>query len=175
MNANSVVFLDRDGVINELVMRDASMVSPRLFSEFKVCDGAAEAIKSLLHAGCELVVVTNQPDISRKKMLQSELNKMTEALLAMGIHKVVICPHSDDDFCKCRKPKPGMLKDHLTVRNIDPQKVWMIGDRESDIAAGKSVGATTIFLSATSEHNKIDSDYYCKSLIRAAEIILREI
>ena len=99
MNANSVVFLDRDGVINELVMRDVSMVSPRLFSEFKVCDGAAEAIKSLLHAGYELVVVTNQPDISRKKMLQSELNKMTEALLAMGIHKVVICPHSDDDFC----------------------------------------------------------------------------
>jgi phosphoglycolate phosphatase-like HAD superfamily hydrolase len=68
-----------------------------------------------------------------------------------------------------------MLKDHLTVRNIDPQKVWMIGDRESDIAAGKSVGATTIFLSTTSEHNKIDSDYYCKSLIRAAEIILCEI
>jgi D-glycero-D-manno-heptose 1,7-bisphosphate phosphatase len=174
MNANSVVFLDRDGVINELVMRDTLMVSPRLFSEFKVCDGAAEAIESLLHKGFEIVVVTNQPDISRKNMLQIELDKMTAALLAMGIHKVVICPHSDDDFCKCRKPKPGMLKDHLAARNVDPQKVWMIGDRESDIAAGKSVGAKTIYLSATSEHNKIDADYYCKSLIRAVEIILHE-
>ena len=175
MNLNTVVFLDRDGVINELVSRDASMVSPRLFSEFKVCDGAAEAIKSLLNAGCELVVVTNQPDISRKKMLQSELNKMTEALLAMGVHKVVICPHSDDDFCKCRKPKPGMLKDHLAVRRVVPQKVWMIGDRQGDIAAGKSVGAATIFLSAIPKQNKIDSDYYCKSLIQAVEIILHEI
>ena len=175
MNAHSVVFLDRDCVINELVLRDASMVSPRLFSEFKVCDGATEAIGSLLNAGHELVVVTNQPDISRKRMLQSELDKMTDALLAMGIHKVVICPHSDDDLCKCRKPKPGMLNDHLAARNVDPQKVWMIGDRESDIAAGKSVGAKTIYLSATSEHNKIDSDYYCKSLIRAVEIILYEI
>ena len=175
MNADIVVFLDRDGVINELVSRDASMASPRQFSEFEFCDGAPEAIESLLHAGCELVVVTNQPDISRKKMLQSELNKMTEALLAMGVHKVVVCPHSDDDFCKCRKPKSGMLKDHLTARNVDPQKVWMIGDRESDIAAGKSVGATTIYLSATSEYVKIDSDHYCKSLIRAVEIILREI
>lgn len=175
MKVNTVVFLDRDGVINELVSRDASMVSPRLFSEYKVCDGAAEAIESLLHAGYELVVVTNQPDISRKKMLQNELNKMTEALLAMGIHKVVVCPHSDEDFCKCRKPKPGMLKDHLSARRVVPQKVWMIGDREGDIAAGKSVGATTIFLSAVSKQNKIDSDYYCKSLIQAAEIILREI
>jgi D-glycero-D-manno-heptose 1,7-bisphosphate phosphatase len=174
MNANSVVFLDRDGVINELVMRDASMVSPRLFSEFKLCDGAAEAIGLLVDAGFELVVVTNQPDISRKKMVQSELNQMTEALLALGIHRVAICPHSDEDFCRCRKPKPGMLKDHLKVREVVPKRIWMIGDRESDIAAGKSVGAITIYLSATSENNKTDSDYYCKSLIRAVEIILHE-
>ena len=174
MNVNTVVFLDRDGVINELVSRDGIMVSPRFFSEFKVFDGVAEAINSLNHDGYELVVVTNQPDISRRKMNQSELDKMTEALLAMGIRKVVVCPHSDEDFCKCRKPKSGMLKDHLAVREVVPNKVWMIGDRESDIAAGKSVGAATICLSATPDQNKINSDYHCNSLIRAVEIILRE-
>ena len=67
-----------------------------------------------------------------------------------------------------------MLKDHLEARKVVPKKIWMIGDRESDIAAGKSVGATNIYLNSKPEPNTIDSNYQCKSLIQAAAIILHE-
>ena len=107
--SHKVVFLDRDGVLNALVERDGKMVSPRLFQDFRILDGVSEAIQILRQQNYELVVVTNQPDISRGLMLQTELNQMTEAVLELGVHQVLICPHSDEDACLCRKPKPGLL------------------------------------------------------------------
>lgn len=139
-----VVFLDRDGVINALVERDGNMVSPRLFQDFRILDGVGEAIKILRQQNYELVVVTNQPDISRGLMLQTELNQMTEAVLELGVHQVLICPHSDEDACLCRKPKPGLLNQYLESRDSKPTEIWMVGDREVDIQAGLAVQAKTI-------------------------------
>ena len=142
-----VVFLDRDGVINALVERDGKMVSPRLFKDFRILDGVSDAIETLCQQNYELVVVTNQPDISRGLMLQSELDQMTQAVLALGVHQVLVCPHSDEDACLCRKPKPGLLKSYLRTLDSAPSEVWMIGDRESDVKAGNAIQAKTIFIS----------------------------
>lgn len=145
--SHKVVFLDRDGVINALVERDSKMVSPRFFQDFRILEGVPEAIETLRQRKYELVVVTNQPDISRGLMLQSELDQMTEAVLRLGVHQVLICPHSDEDACLCRKPKPGLLKSYLRTLDSAPSEVWMIGDRESDIKAGNAIEAKTIFIS----------------------------
>lgn len=142
--SHKVVFLDRDGVLNALVERDGKMVSPRLFQDFRILDGVSEAIQILRQQNYELVVVTNQPDISRGLMLQTELNQMTEAVLELGVHQVLICPHSDEDACLCRKPKPGLLNQYLESRDSKPTEIWMIGDREVDIQAGLAVQAKTI-------------------------------
>jgi D-glycero-D-manno-heptose 1,7-bisphosphate phosphatase len=139
-----VVFLDRDGVINALVERDGNMVSPRFFQDFRILEGVPEAIETLCQRKYELVVVTNQPDISRGLMLQSELDQMTEAVLRLGVHQVLICPHSDEDACLCRKPKPGLLNQYLESLESEPTELWMVGDREVDIQAGMAVQAKTI-------------------------------
>ena len=139
-----VVFLDRDGVLNSLVERDGKMVSPRLFKDFRILDGVSDAIEILRRQNYELVVVTNQPDISRGLMLQDELDQMTQAVFALGVHEVLICTHSDEDACLCRKPKPGLLTQYLESLDSEPTEIWMIGDREVDMQAGSAVLAKTI-------------------------------
>ena len=142
--SHKVVFLDRDGVLNVLVERDGKMVSPRLFKDFRILDGVSDAIEKLRRQNYELVVVTNQPDISRGLMLQDELDQMTQAVFALGVHEVLICTHSDEDACLCRKPKPGLLTQYLESLDSEPTEIWMIGDREVDMQAGRAVQARTI-------------------------------
>ena len=149
--SHKVVFLDRDGVINALVERDGKMVSPRLFKDFRILDGVSDAIKILRQQNYELVVVTNQPDISRGLMLQTELDKMTQAVLSLGVHLVLICPHSDEDACLCRKPKPGLLNQYLESLDSKPTEIWMVGDREVDMQAGSAVQAKTIRISSAAQ------------------------
>ena len=147
--AYKVVFLDRDGVINALVERDGKMVSPRRFQDFRILEGVTKAIDTLRQHNYEMVVVTNQPDISRGLMPQTELDKMTEAVLALGVHQVLICPHSDEDMCLCRKPKPGLLNQYLGSRGSKPIEIWMVGDKETDVEAGHAVEAKVITVGNT--------------------------
>ncbi len=153
--ADKVVFLDRDGVLNALVERDGKMVSPRLFKDFRILDGVNDAVAELRRQNFELVVVTNQPDISRGLMMQSELELMTKALFALGVHHVLICPHSDEDSCLCRKPKPGLLTQYLDLLDCKPTELWMIGDREVDMQAGIAVGARTIHITSGGQGQSI--------------------
>ena len=153
--SHKVVFLDRDGVLNALVERDGKMVSPRLFKDFRILDGVNDAVAELRRQNFELVVVTNQPDISRGLMMQSELELMTKALFALGVHHVLICPHSDEDSCLCRKPKPGLLTQYLDLLDCKPTELWMIGDREVDMQAGIAVGARTIHITSGGQGQSI--------------------
>jgi len=147
-----VVFLDRDGVLNSLVERDGEMVSPRLFKDFRILEDVTEAIQLLLDEGYELIVVTNQPDISRGYMLWSELDQMTQSVLSLGVHQVLICPHSDEDGCSCRKPNPGLLTQYLESLHHKATEIWMIGDREVDMQAGEFVNAKTILIGNDLHH-----------------------
>jgi D-glycero-D-manno-heptose 1,7-bisphosphate phosphatase len=169
---NGIVFLDRDGVINHLVERDGKLVSPRNIGDFKIHNGVFEAVCDLKKAGFQIVVVTNQPDISRKKMLQSDLNKMTEELLDLGIDKIMVCPHSDEDYCHCRKPKPGMLLEHLRSIPNHPSNLWMIGDNASDISAGEFVSARTILIESGERSKETSANFRSSDLRSAVEIII---
>ena len=105
-------FLDRDGVINKVIIKDGKAYSPRRFGEFEFMENVAEQIKKIKAAGYYIIVVTNQPDIARGEMDISELNKMTKSIKAnLSVDEISICPHDDADNCTCRKPKPGMLVD----------------------------------------------------------------
>lgn len=168
-----VVFIDRDGVINSLVERNGSMVSPRLFKDFKICVGAVEGLMALRDAGYRTIVVTNQPDISRGLMLETELEKMTAALYELGVNKVLVCPHSDEDSCECRKPKPGLLLKYLSTQSTKPTEIWMVGDRQVDIDAGDAVGARSILIS-DGETNILAARDTIKSLLAASQLIINQ-
>jgi D-glycero-D-manno-heptose 1,7-bisphosphate phosphatase len=140
------IFLDRDGVINEAVVRDGLPYPPDVH-ELRIVDGALGALESLANAGLALYVVTNQPDIARGTVRPQDVAAIHARLLReLPIDGIYVCPHDDADACACRKPLPGMLIDAQREHDIDLTASFLIGDRAKDIAAGRAAGVTTVFI-----------------------------
>lgn len=154
-NKQKAIFLDRDGTINKYVG------FLRKTEEFELLPDAAEAIKFINSSDYLAVVVTNQPVIARGEVSWDELqnihNKMETELGKQGAYldAIYFCPHHphkgyDGEIpelkfdCDCRKPKPGMLIKAAQNLNIDLEKSYMIGDSDSDVAAGESAGCKSI-------------------------------
>ena len=137
---NRTVFFDRDGVLNELIKRDGGFYSPQSFDQFKIYETAKFVINELKQRGFLSIVVSNQPDIARGYLKQTELNKMTKILYdELLIDDVFYCTHDDSDGCNCRKPKPGLLMQAAEKWNIDLQNSYMVGDTWKDAEAAKNV------------------------------------
>ena len=140
------IFLDRDGVINDVIIRGKVVSSPRLLSEFKLRDDFIQFYEKLKDEK-SFYVVTNQPDIKRQLLAFDNLESMHKELETFtSIKEIVICAHDDDDFCNCRKPKPGLLLKAASDLNIDLNNSWMIGDSKTDIDAAKTAGCNSILL-----------------------------
>ena len=104
--SRKAVFLDRDGVLNRVVMRGSSPCSPRTLDEFDWEQGVADAVQVLKKAGFLTIVVTNQPDITRRKIDGFVLEAMTERLYReLVVDDVYICPHDEADLCHCQETK----------------------------------------------------------------------
>lgn len=169
-----IIFLDRDGVINKLVERDGRRVSPRTFDDFELLPNVESAIKLLLENDFEIVVVTNQPDISRGLMEVEQLELMNRLVYSLGVKSVRICPHTDHDYCLCRKPKPGLMIDYLkSIRGIC-FRAWMVGDEDRDEEASRNAGIPFIRILEDRE-NQIEFDSRLASdLFEAANMVLRQ-
>ena len=168
------VFLDRDGVINKVIIKDGKAYSPRDFSEFEFIENIAEQIKKIKGAGYYIIVVTNQPDIARGEMDISELNKMTKSIKAnLSVDEISICPHDDIDNCNCRKPKPGMLVDAAKRFEIDLTTSFLIGDGWKDMEAAKNAGCMGILIDTL--YNKgVDCFRRVQDIREAVNIILND-
>lgn len=140
------VFLDRDGVINEVFLRDGKPRAPLRLEDFRFFPGVEEAAARLRAAGFRLVVVTNQPDaVTREE--RSIVEAMHEAVRArLGVDAIKVCFHGRAEGCSCRKPKPGMLLEAAAELGIDLSRSFMVGDRMSDIRAGEAAGCAGTFL-----------------------------
>lgn len=166
------VFLDRDGVINKVVMRSGKPCSPRSMDEFKLEDGVEEAIVRLKEHFFIIIVVTNQPDIARKKITLDSLNVMLDRIYSeLQIDAVWICPHDDIDGCNCRKPKAGMLIEAAEKWGIDLGCSFIIGDSWKDMEAGKTAGCATILLDRWYNQG-VMCDYQTRNLEEAVKIIV---
>lgn len=136
-----VVVLDRDGVIN--VDSDAFIKTP---DEWVALPGSLEAIARLNQAGYRVAIATNQSGIGRGLFDMNALNamhlKMHRMAAAVGgrIDAVFFCPHTAEDHCECRKPKPGMLKMIAERFEVDPEHTPVVGDSLRDLQAGAALG-----------------------------------
>ena len=139
--AKKLVVLDRDGVIN--ADSDAFMKTP---DEWVALPGSLEAIARLNQAGYRVAIATNQSGIGRGLFDMDALNAMHltmhRAAAAAGgrIDAVFSCPHTADDHCECRKPKPGMLKMIAERFEIEPEETPCVGDSLRDLQAGAALG-----------------------------------
>ena len=177
------IFLDRDGVINKFYHKDYS----KKWEEFSFLPGAKDALKKLTAANYRIVIISNQAGVSKglfgPKALRKISKRMKEEVKKSGgrIKKAYYCPHSDEDNCSCRKPKPGLFKKaEKDLGPIDFAKTFFIGDSEIDILAGKNIGLKTILVLTGKTKSKEETkdwqkqpDYITDNLLSAAEIILK--
>lgn len=171
------VFLDRDGVLNRLVMRDGQGVSPRALAEFALLPGVRPAVEALQRASLLVIVVTNQPDLARGALTPAELARMHGRLArAVRVNGIYTCPHDDRDGCACRKPNPGLLRRASLDWNISLEASFLVGDTWIDIAAGKAAGCATIQIAAVPcVTASVTADFTVQDLPAAAELILGEL
>ena len=144
---DKAVFLDRDGVLNRVYVRDGKSYAPRNIKDFILLPYAVPSVKKLREAGYLVIVVTNQPDINNGLITRENVDKMHIQLKRKTlVNEIFLCPHSREENCGCRKPKAGMLIEAANLFHINLRKSFMIGDRASDIAAGLEAGCRTIFI-----------------------------
>ncbi len=150
----NTIFFDRDGVINEVVMRAGGVSSPRLMTEFCLRSDFVATYEKILDFDCSMFVVSNQPDVSRSLLSEESLAEMTALLQSrFKFTEVVYCLHDNEDQCSCRKPKPGMLNYLVEKYNIDRAQAIFIGDSKKDVLAGAAAGIRTVYLRQT--HNQV--------------------
>jgi D-glycero-D-manno-heptose 1,7-bisphosphate phosphatase len=171
---NRAVFLDRDGILNKLVVRNGRGVSPQRFDDFELLPGAARAIGLLKRAGFLAVVVTNQPDIARGCLDPGSLQRMHERLHeAVPIDAIYTCCHDDGDGCDCRKPKPGLILRAAKEWQIDLNDSFLAGDSWKDIEAGRAVACTTVLVkTAAQRYAGPKPDFIAHDLGQAVQIVL---
>jgi D-glycero-D-manno-heptose 1,7-bisphosphate phosphatase len=173
--ANRAVFLDRDGVLNEPILRDGRPYPPMTVGQLRLTPGAADAIRALKDAGFLLIVVTNQPDVARGTQTQEAVGAINAAIAALlPVDEFAVCWHDDADGCHCRKPRPGLLLDSALRHRIDLASSYLIGDRWRDIDAGVAAGCRTILIDRhyqerAPEHSP---DFRAESIVAAAGWIL---
>lgn len=144
-NLRKAVFLDRDGIVN----RERSDYVKNL-DELEIFTNVADCVKILKKEGFLVVIVTNQSAINRGKTTHEQLSKIHNAVQnyfrnnETNVDGFYYCPHKPDENCDCRKPKPGLLLKAACELNIDLKSSWFIGNNDSDVQAGSSVGCKSI-------------------------------
>lgn len=161
MNKNKALFLDRDGVVTNIHIRNGKAYSPTSFSDFKILDNVKEALIQSKKMGFLNIIVTNQPDVANKKISLGTLNKMHSFLREkLFIDDIFTCLHSDFDKCNCRKPLPGMLIEARNKWKIDFSKSYLVGDRWRDIGAAQAVGCKSFFIDHNYSEERPHLPYY---------------
>ncbi len=178
-----IIFLDRDGVINQFPGYGSYVTKIR---EFHFILGSLQAIRQLTQAGYKLFVISNQAGVGKgiyslQKLQRIDAYMRRNVEKAGGkIHKSFYCTHRADAGCDCRKPGIGLLKKalkslHKTIAHA--QKAFFVGDSQGDIATGHRAGCKTIFVLCGRDNLrslrqwKVKPDFIVKDLKAAAKII----
>ena len=145
-NRRPAIFFDRDGIINEVIMRDGAACSPRAASAFCFKPGICEAFQAAKDGGFLRIIVTNQPDVERGQIPRHEYEAMQtlvrKTLEPDGFEACEASSNADPR----KKPNPGMLLDATAQLGVDLKNSWIVGDTWKDVQAGRSAGVRSILL-----------------------------
>jgi len=168
------VFLDRDGVLCRSIVRDGKPYATHNLRDFILMPNSKKSVFSLKQLGFKVIVVTNQPDIGNGFVTIETVESMHKILREkVLVDDIFFCAHRQNEGCDCRKPKPGMLLDASEKHGIDLSKSFIIGDRASDIEAGKRAGCRTIFIDRHyTEPHPLNPEVTFNSLQKAVEYIV---
>lgn len=177
------VFLDRDGVIN----RDSPNYI-KSWTEFEFLPRSLTALNQLNGNGFTTIIITNQSAVNRHLISRTELEYI-HAMMKDRIHShggeikdIFFCPHTPEDGCDCRKPKPGLIDQAKKKYRIDLSQSIMVGDSTRDIQCARTAGCARAILVKTGygveaekllAEKEIFADYVAEDLYEAAQWIIR--
>jgi len=168
------VILDRDGVINEDV---EYLHEPE---KFRLLPHVPEGLKRLQELGYRLVIATGQTGIALGYYMKEDFFRVNREMLRalseqdITVSKIYFCPHGIADGCECRKPQPGMIKQSAADLNLDLSECWVVGDKETDIEAGRRAGCRTILIRAAimpAQSPTTNAHYVAANLLEAARLV----
>ncbi len=175
--ASPAVFLDRDGTINEEM---GYLHDPK---KFKLLPNVIEGIKRFQNMGYRLIIISNQPGIGLGYYPEEDFYRVNRAMMksfseaGISIDKIYYCPHSQSEGCDCRKPGQLLIQRARQELNVDLTHSLFIGDKTTDMEAGKRAGMKTVlvqsgFKGEDGEYSG-EPDYQAKDLLDAANWVLQ--
>ena len=168
------IFLDRDGVINI----DKNYLYK--VDDFEFIDGVFDACLYLSNLNYKIIIITNQSGIARGYYTETDFKNVNDWMIhQFSLHKINIldtfyCPHSPEDNCLCRKPKPGMLLKAQKKHAIDMSNSWLIGDKEDDISAANSSGIFNTILVRSGhkiDESRSKAKYFLDSIHESISVV----
>ena len=140
------IFLDRDGVLIRIKKQKKKPYSVNNLNKISIIKDTQKTLKKL-KKDFLLIMVTNQPNVSRGLASRSEVIKINNYIKEqMNLDDIYCCFHDNKDNCRCRKPKAGMFIRAKKKWDINLKASIMVGDRKKDIDAGKKAGCKNFFL-----------------------------
>jgi D-glycero-D-manno-heptose 1,7-bisphosphate phosphatase len=175
VSSNKAIFLDRDGVIVKGLIKNKKSYAPKSLKDFKILPKVSFFSEKLKKKKFKLIIVTNQPDISRGLINKSTLNHMHKLLKEKCKFDDIYVSISSSNKSFYRKPNPGMLISAIKKHNLNINKCYLIGDRASDIAAAQKVGCKSIFIERNYAEKKPTAQIKTvKSFAEASKYIIKE-
>ena len=150
------IFLDRDGVLNKKKPKGKYVTEWR---EWEWREGSLDALKLLKDNENKIILITNQPGISRGVMTEKNLENIHSNMIkdidkvGSEIESIYICKCNWDDGCDCRKPEPGMIFNAQYDYDINLSKTYFLGDDERDMEAAKRAGCKKFLVG---ENDRLD-------------------
>jgi D-glycero-D-manno-heptose 1,7-bisphosphate phosphatase len=184
---NRALFLDRDGVLDELVYYPDTeeWESPRRLDDLRLIEGASEPLRRFVDEGWLLFVVTNQPSYAKGKTTREDLSAVQDSViarLAVPITRSYVCFHHPEalveelrQVCDCRKPGTQFLRDAAREFHVDLTASWMAGDQDTDLLCGRSAGCWVALVTSRGSEGKrgsIEPDLSVDTLSELADLLL---
>ena len=193
---NKAVFLDRDGVINEVIYhKEMGIVdSPSTVEQFEILQDVGRAINKFHELGFKVIIVSNQPGMAKDHYNMDVFEKIQEKMKTelekdgAKLDAEYYCLHHPEAIiekyhiiCDCRKPKPGLILQAAKENDIELSESWMIGDGVNDLQAGQAAGCRTILIGRRKcdvcrimEDEGAKPDFISPNLYKASLIIEKE-
>lgn len=191
MSLTRAVFLDRDGVLNDLVYYadTGEHESPRTADDLRLLTGVPQALQRLQLAGWTLFIVSNQPSYAKGKCRLEDLHGVAQAMTATLAQHGLDIRVSYYDYTHpqavlgeyrreslTRKPAPGFLLQAAHDHAIDLAQSWMVGDRDTDIQCGQAAGCKTALITTSADaakRGRSQPDILCDTLTHVVDTLLK--
>jgi D-glycero-D-manno-heptose 1,7-bisphosphate phosphatase len=158
------IFIERDGILNELSTETKKPIPPRTLEEFRVKSEAGPALYELKAAGFILIATTNQPGLSCGYQSRRELDRIHDVLRRrLPLDDLMVCPHDESDYCPCRTPRPGLLIEAAFKWQVNLEYSFVVSNKWQDAEAARFVGCTSLLVNSPWV-GKVHPDYLISGL-----------